>query len=89
MGSVDIPVCENTLTGGADIPVCEKITPRRDLSVQFDFQVAVSPVNDPPYWTDVPVEDIVVDEYRRGGITTSAKDAVDRALDNLQGRGRR
>jgi hypothetical protein len=35
------------------------------------------------------MEDIVVDEYRRGGITTSAKDAVDRALDNLQGRGRR
>ena len=35
------------------------------------------------------MEDIVVDEYQRGGITTSAKDAVDRALDNLQGRGRR
>ena len=35
------------------------------------------------------LEEMVVDEYRRGGITTSAKDAVDRALDNLQGRGRR
>ena len=30
------------------------------------------------------LEDIVVEEYRRGGITTTAKDAVDRALDNLQ-----
>jgi hypothetical protein len=35
------------------------------------------------------MEDIVVDEYRRGGITTSAKDAVDRAFDNLQGRKKR
>lgn len=30
------------------------------------------------------MEHMVVDEYRRGGITASAKDAVDRALDGLQ-----
>ncbi len=32
------------------------------------------------------LEELVVQEYRRGGITRSAKDAVDQALDNLQGR---
>lgn len=35
------------------------------------------------------MEDIVVEEYQRGGITTSAKEAVDRALDNLQRREKR
>ncbi len=29
------------------------------------------------------MEDVVAEEYRRGGITASAKDAVDRALDKL------
>ncbi len=30
------------------------------------------------------MEDVVVEEYERGGITASAKDAVDRAIDKLQ-----
>ncbi len=30
------------------------------------------------------MESLVVDEYERGGITASAKDAVDKALDTLQ-----
>jgi hypothetical protein len=30
------------------------------------------------------MENMVVDEYQRGGITASAKDAVDKALDGLQ-----
>ncbi|UCG75663.1 MAG: hypothetical protein JSV95_13265 [Gemmatimonadota bacterium] len=41
----------------------------------------------PPSGLDVllqRLEDMVVEEYQRGGITTSAKAAVDRALDNLQ-----
>jgi len=29
------------------------------------------------------VESLVVDQYRRGGITASAKDAIDKALDGL------
>ncbi len=41
----------------------------------------------PPSGLDVLVrrmEDVVVEEYERGGITASAKDAVDRAIDKLQ-----
>ncbi len=41
----------------------------------------------PPAGLDVLVrrmEDAVVEEYERGGITASAKDAVDRAIDKLQ-----
>ena len=41
----------------------------------------------PPSGLDVLVrrmEDIVVEEYQRGGITASAKEAVNRALDKLQ-----
>ncbi len=30
------------------------------------------------------MEDVVAEEFQRGGITASAKDAVDRALDKLQ-----
>ena len=37
----------------------------------------------------VRVESFVVDEYKRGGITTHAKDRIDKALDAIQRRGRK
>jgi hypothetical protein len=35
------------------------------------------------------VESFVVDEYKRGGITTQAKEKIDKALDAIQHRGRK
>jgi hypothetical protein len=35
------------------------------------------------------LERVLVDQYRRGGLTAKAKDAIDQALDGLQARGNR
>ena len=61
-----------------------------DLFSAADRLLPESTEGKPPAGLDALVqrmEDLVVDEYQRGGITTSATDAVDRALDNLQKRG--
>lgn len=52
-----------------------------------DRRLPGSAEGSPPSGLDVLVrrmEDVVVEEYERGGITASAKDAVDRALDKLE-----
>lgn len=49
----------------------------------------LSPVRDSRAGLDQIVgrlQDMVVEEYERGGMTSSAKEAVDRALDSVQGR---
>jgi hypothetical protein len=35
------------------------------------------------------LERVLVDQYRRGGLTAKAKDAIDQALDGLHARGNR
>ncbi|MCF7811071.1 tandem-95 repeat protein, partial [bacterium] len=55
---------------------------RRDDATEDEVDITVNPVNDPPVWTDIPEDDIAVDEGAVVEFTVTGED-IDNAPDEL------